>query len=219
MYAVSFSASAQITITDDQGTEITLEKPAERVISLAPHLTEQVYAAGAGNTLVAVSSYSDYPVEAKSLPEVGDAFRVDMEQIVALKPDLVLAWASGTPTAAIQQMRALGFSVAVFEPQSLQDIATNLVTIGRLTGNEASAQQAAKDFFKRLADLRQQYADKTPVRVFFEISARPLFTINGDHFINDVLTLCGGTNIFADLTTLAPAVSMEAVLARDPQAI
>lgn len=215
----AFPVLAKITVTDDKGTDITVEKPAERVISLAPHITEQVYAAGAGDTLVAVSSYSTYPPQAKQLPVVGDAFRVDMEQVLALKPDLILAWASGTPTAAIEQMRALGLKVVVFEPRDLQDIAGNIAKIGRLTGNQQAAQQAAKQFFKELAKLRDQYAGTKPVRVFFEISSRPLFTVNGDHVISDAIKLCGGINIFAELNTLAPAVSVESVLARDPQVI
>lgn len=216
---LAVSAQAEVRITDDLGREVVLREPADRLVSLAPHLTEQVFAAGAGDALVAVSAYSDYPEEARRLPEVGDAFRVDLERLVQLAPDVVLAWDSGTPDAAVARMREMGLRVAVFRPRSLEDIPRHMQLIGKLTGREEGAARAAEAFMQRLAVLQAKYSGRRPVRVFYEISSRPLYTVNGEHTISAVIELCGGRNVFADLDALAPSVSVEAVLARDPEAI
>lgn len=217
--AFCLPAQAAITVTDDLSHQVTLDTPASRIITLAPHLAELVYAAGAGDTLVAVSAYSNYPEAVHALPEVGDALRVDIERIVALKPDVVLAWASGTPVAARERLEALGIPVVVFAADSLSDIAAQLTRIGILTGHPAEAAHAAAAFTERLETLRTKYAAQTPVRVFIQIDDRPLFTVNGQTTMSEVVQLCGGRNIFAELDTLAPQVSLEAVLARNPQAI
>lgn len=216
---LSQPVQAAVTVTDDLSHQVTLDAPASRLITLAPHLAELVYAAGAGETLVAVSAYSNYPDAVSSLPEVGDALRVDIERIVALKPDAVLAWASGTPVAARERLEALGIPVVVFSADSLSDIAAQLTRIGILTGRPAQAARAATAFTERLKQLRAQYAGQSPVRVFIQIDDRPLFTVNGRTTMSEVVRLCGGRNIFAELDTLAPQVSLETVLARDPQAI
>lgn len=216
---VCLPVQAAITVTDDLSHQVTLDAPATRLVTLAPHLTELVYAAGAGETLVGVSAYSNYPAEAAALPEVGDALRVDIERIVALKPDVVLAWASGTPVAARERLETLGIPVVVFAADTLSDIAVQITRIGILTGHPAQAARAASAFTDRLQQLRQRYAQRPPVSVFIQIDDRPLFTINDHSTMSEVVQLCGGRNIFAELDTLAPQVSLEAVLARNPQAI
>lgn len=210
---------AAITLSGADGQSLTLAAPATRVVSLAPDLVELVYDAGAGASLVGTSRYSDYPAAAKKLPRIGDAFRFDLERIVALRPDLILAWQGGTPVSAIERLRALRLSVLVIGTRRLADIATNLELIGKATGHEPEAHAAAQAFLAGLGKLRQQYGGRRSVRVFYEISAEPLYTVGGKQIISRMLELCGGRNIFDDVTAPAASVSLEAVLARDPQAV
>lgn len=212
-------AQADIRLRDDSNTDVRLASPARRIISLAPNITEVVYAAGAGDRLVGTVDFSDYPAAARQLPRVGSYARVDVEAIVALKPDLVLAWDSGNPPATITQLRKLGIPVFVTEPKTLDDVARDLERYGTLTGTNAAGQLAAQNFRKRLAALQQQYAARKPVRVFYEVWDEPLMTVNGKQIISDVIRLCGGVNVFADLPALAPTISVEAVLAANPEAI
>ena len=216
---VSPLLQAAVTLTGADGQQLRLSTPAQRIVSLAPDLTELVYAAGSGATLVGTSAYSDYPAAAKQLPRIGDAFRVDTERVLALRPDLVLAWQGGTPVSLIERLRTLNLPVLVIGTQRLADIASNLESIGRATGHEEAAHAAAQSFLEGLDQLRKAYANRDPVRVFYEISATPLYTIGGTQIINRMLELCGGRNVFADLHPLAASVSLESVLARDPQAV
>ncbi len=213
------TASAVITVSGADHQTITLAAPAQRIISLAPDLTELAYAAGAGARMVGADTYSNYPNAAKELPRIGDAFRVDMERLVALEPDLVLAWQGGTPPVVIERLRTLGLNVLVIGNDRLADIARNLELIGQVTGHEAQARAAAQEYQAGLESLRRKYAGRTPVRVFYEISGTPLYTIGGRQIISHMIELCGGRNIFSDLKELAVPVSLESVLARDPQAI
>ncbi|MGH8496688.1 MAG: cobalamin-binding protein [Gammaproteobacteria bacterium] len=201
------------------GPATPADVPAERIVSLAPHLTELVFTAGAGGKLVGVVEYSDFPPEARALPRIGDAFRLDFERIAALKPDLVLAWESGNPVRAIERLEELGLRVIVVGSYELADIASGLRMIGRLAGTAATAEQAAERFEQDIGELIARYADAPEIAVFYQISLDPLFTVNGRHLISELLRVCGGRNIFAGLTELAPAVSVEAVLARNPEMI
>lgn len=210
---------AQITVVGVDGHSVTLEQPAERIVTLAPHLTELVYAAGAGEQLVGVGNFSDYPREAETLPRVGDAYRLDLERIVALKPDLVLAWESGNAQRAIDNLRALRLAVLVTETRGLEGIAELIMRIGVLAGTQLEAEANATEFRNGIAGLRRRYGGRPTVSVFYQVAAQPLFTLSGRHFLNEVITLCGGRNVFSDLVILAPRVSEEAVLARDPDVI
>lgn len=211
--------SAEVRLTGADGVSVTLKAPAQRVVSLAPDLAELLYDVGAGDTLKGTVEYSDYPAAAKAVPRVGDGFHMDPEKVLALKPDLVLAWAGGTPQALTDKLRSLGVPVLAIGTHELTDIAANLETVGSATGHEAAAAKAAGDFRERLAALQDSYAQAAPVRVFYEVSEEPLFTVGGAQSISRLMRLCGGRNVFADLSELGPAVSFEAVLARDPQAI
>jgi iron complex transport system substrate-binding protein len=193
--------------------------PAQRIVSVAPHLTELVYTAGAGNRIVGADAYSDYPEQARALPRIGDAFQVDYERVLALHPDLVLVWDTGTPEPVIEKLRSLGLRVERITTARLEDIAVAIRRIGVLAGTEAQAEEAAVHFTAQIAELRRKHAQDAPVSVFFQISAAPLFTISGGHLISDILAVCGGRNIFADLEQLAPPVSAEAVLERNPEVI
>jgi iron complex transport system substrate-binding protein len=208
-----------VRFTDASGRQISLPQPARRVVTLAPHLAELVFDAGGGSRLVGTVEYTDYPTAARSVKRVGDAFHLDMEELVDLKPDLVLAWASGTPDSALRRLRTLGLTVAVVDSRRLSDIGDNLALLGRVIEGAKRGAQAAAEFRERLARLRRAHAGRPPIRVFYEISATPLYTVGGRHTINDVIRLCGGRNIFADQDAAAPSVSLEAVLARQPQAI
>lgn len=215
----TLTAHAAVSLVDATGTRVTLVAPAQRIISLAPHITELLYAAGAGGRVVGATSYSDYPAAARALPRVGSYAHIDLEAVLALRPDLVVAWKSGNNAAQLERLRALGVAVYVSEPRRLDDIPTDIEHLGALAGSEGSAHAAAQQFRQRHAHLAKRYAKRPPVTVFYEIWNPPLMTINGEQIISDVLRLCGGVNLFADLPVLAPTVDVEAVIQKNPEAI
>ena len=192
-------------------------RPGERIVSLSPHLAELVFAVGAGERLIGVSAYTDYPDAATRLPIVGDAFMLDLERLALLEPDLLLAWQSGTPAHVIDELRSRGYRVEVIRTTSLDDIPSALRRIGGLTGHDSSAEAAAAGFVAGLDALRRRASGSAPITVFYQVSARPLYTINGEHYVSQLIELCGGRNIFADLGKLAPLIGVEAVLERDPE--
>lgn len=196
-----------------------LAAPAQRIVTLAPHLAEITFAAGAGERLVGVARFSDFPEAVRRLPQVGDGARVDLERIIALRPDLILAWKSGNQAADIERLEKLGFTVFVTEPARLTDIPRLLRTVGMLAGTLSAAEQALDKYINEINILRHSYGGRSPLRVFYEIWHRPLLTVNGQHIISDVLALCGGRNVFADASMQTPAVSIEAVLAAQPAVI
>lgn len=212
-------AAQSISVTDDRGRTVRLARPAQRIVTLAPSLAELAYAAGAGGRLVGVARFSDTPPAARDIPQVGDAVRVDFERIAALKPDLILAWQSGNSGADVERLEQLGFPAYVSEPRRLADIPRQLRAIGALAGTAAAAEQAAADFERGVEALRKRYASARKVRVFYEIWRKPLMTVSGAHLISDVIALCGGENVFADISQLTPAVSLEAFIAAKPEAI
>jgi len=212
-------AQAAITVLDDDGKAVTLAKPAQRVVALAPHVTELLFAAGGAERIVGAVSYSDYPEAAKSVPRVGDNRQVDMERLLALKPDLLVIWRHGASERQIEQLRQLGIPMFHSEPKKLDQIADNLLKVGQLMGTEPAAQAAARDLRQKLATLRAQYASRPPVRVFYQVWDKPLYTLNGEHIVSDTLKACGGVNIFADQKITAPVVNVEAVLEADPEAV
>lgn len=215
----SACALEAIRVIDDRGTEITLPRPAARIVSLAPHLTELAFAAGAGAKLVGVSAYSDYPNAAKMIEVIGDSASIDLERVLRLKPDLIIAWRSGNRPGDIARLEKFGLRCYVVELRKLADIPRVLRTIGKLAGSETAAEQAAAEFERDLADLAKRYLGHRPVSVFFEIWHRPLMTVNGEHMISEVISLCGGRNIFAAAAILAPMVAIENVLAANPEVI
>lgn len=214
-----FSTSFALEVKDDSGQRISLPQPAERVISLAPHVTEQLFAIGAGGQLVGAVEYSDYPETAKKIPRVGGYSQFDLERILALKPDLIVGWESGNSAQQLARLERLGMTVYRSEPRRLEDIARSLERLGILTGKTASAVKQAKHFREKLATLKKEVSSRPPRRLFYQIWNRPLMTVNGEHLINDVITLCGGENIFVALPSLSPTVSEEAVLVANPEII
>jgi len=217
--AVQIQAHAAITVNDDDGKAVTLQKPAQRVVALAPHVTELLFAAGGAGKIVGAVTYSDYPEAAKQIPRVGDNRQVDMERLLAMKPDLLVIWRHGTSERQIEQLRELGIPMFHSEPKKLDQIADNLEKMGKLLGTEIAANAAAKELRQQLASLRAQYASRPPVRAFYQVWDKPLYTLNGEHIVSDALKVCGGQNIFADQKVTAPVVSIEAVLEADPEAV
>jgi iron complex transport system substrate-binding protein len=212
-------AETAITVRDDAGRQVGLAAPARRIVSLAPHLTELLFAAGAGAQIVAVSEHSSYPPQARGLPRVGGGAGLDLEAIVALQPDLVVAWQSGNSPGQLAQLERSGLVLFRSEPGRIETIATSLERLGTLAGTAQRAAQAARAFRAGVASLESRYLGRPGVRVFYQIWETPLMTINGKHIISAWLRLCGAQNVFGDMPALAGAVSLEAVLAKDPQVI
>lgn len=213
------TSSTAIVIVDDDGRSIALPAPARRVITLAPHATELVYAAGGGDRLVATVASSDYPPAARALPRVGLGMTINAESLAAHAPDLVIGWRTGRMDPAATALARLGTPLFVSAPGTLADIPGTLERFGGLLGTQAVAQPAADALRTRLATLAARYAHKPPVRVFVQIGERPLYTLNGTHIVSDMLRTCGAVNVFADLALPAPQVSEESVLAARPDAV
>ncbi len=213
------AAAAEVSARDDYGRELRLPGPAQRIVSLAPHLTELLFAAGAGAQVVGASEHSDYPPPAKRLPRVASATRVDLEAVLALEPDLIVAWPQAATRRAIDRLEALGLPTYRSEPRTLEEVPGTIERLGTLTGNSGAARQAAQAFRHEATALAARYAARDAVRVFYQVWSRPMITVNGAHLISRVINLCGGKNVFADLPLLAPEIDREAVLAADPEVI
>ena len=212
-------ASAEVSVVDDSGATLRLAQPAQRIVTLAPHLAETVFAAGAGDKLVGTVEFSDFPEAVRKIQKVGGYSRLDLEAIAALKPDLIVGWSSGNAPAHLEKLRALGFPVYISQPNQIGDVANEIERLGILAGTEKAAQATATRFRERLADLQKRYSSRPAVRTFYQIWKEPLMTIGGKQIISDVVHLCGGENVFAQLETMAPTVTVEAVIAANPEAI
>jgi len=219
IFAMVPVALAKIEVQDDAGKIVSVAKPARRIVSLSPHATELLFAAGAGSYVVGVAAYSDYPQAADDIPRIGDASGLNLEQIVGLRPDLVVAWKSGNPPRVVKRLEELGIPVFRSEPRSMGDIAENIEDLGMLADTLDVARRESADFRLRYSDLRSRYAHRKAVGVFYQIWHSPLMTVNGQHLISDVIQLCGGINVFSNLPTLTPQIDIEAVLQANPTAI
>ena len=217
--ATCMTANAAITVRDDDGNVITLQKPAQRIVSMSPHVTELLFAAGGGERIVGAVTYSDYPEAAKKIPRIGTNRQIDMERVIALKPDLIVAWMHGSSERQIDTLRQLGIPIFHSEPLKLDGIADNVQRLGQLLGTENVAQPAAAQIRAQFAALTKQYASRPPVRMFYQVWDKPLYTLSGGSIVTDAMRVCGGVNIFADLKVTAPVVSIEGVLQADPEAI
>lgn len=193
--------------------------PGQRIISLAPHITELLYAVGAGDKIVGTVSHSDYPHEARDIPLIGSADKINYEAVVALNPTLVIGWQSGNGQDSLDRLKELGFRVHGHELRTLEDVAQSLVVIGGLTGRAEQGRHASQAFISRWQRLRQTYSGLQSVDLYYQLWNEPQMTINGEHLISDVIRLCGGSNIFNDSVALVPKVSIESVLVREPDVI
>ncbi|TLF48745.1 cobalamin-binding protein [Halomonas urmiana] len=206
-------------VADDAGREVCLDAPARRIVALSPGVTELLYAAGAGERVVGAVSFSDYPAEAARLPRVGSYDRLDLEALLALEPDLVVAWAGGNPREQVDRLPRLGLPVFFSDAGDFAAIASSLERFGALAGTETVADEAARALREGVTALREQHAEAAPIPVFYQVWEQPLMTVNGEHWISQALALCGGENLFAEEAPLVPRIGVEAVLARDPEAI
>jgi len=218
-YFFSVVVAAEIQVTDDLGNNLVLQQSAQRIISLAPNITELLFFIGAGEQIVGADEYSNYPPAAKNIQRVNNYAAANYELILSLKPDLVLAWSSGNGKEIIERIRQLGLPVFVVEPRRLEDIPDTFVRLGTLTGHRLQAVQKGEAFLMQLQKLQAEYRHKKTVKVFYQIWNDPLITLNGEHLVSDVISLCGGSNVFADTAPLVPYVSIESVVRADPEVI
>ncbi len=212
-------SSQPVSVVDFSGRVVSLDAPARRIVALAPHSVENLFSAGAGQALVGRVSSSDYPAEAGKVPLVGTFNAYSLEAIAAARPDLIVMWGSGNGAATLGKLEVLGIPVFVSEPRLLEDIPRDIRALGLLAGTVDTSETEARRIEQGLATLRASFSQQSPIRVLYEIWNDPLQTINGDHLISQVISLCGGRNIFADAATLAPRVNIESVLALAPEAI
>lgn len=208
-----------VEAVDDHGRAVRLQGPARRIVSLAPHITENLFSAGAGQRVVGAVNHSDYPAAARAVRRVGGYDNFDIELILALQPDLVIAWKEGNPFHLVEKLERLGLTLYINEPQRLEDIARDIVRFGALTGAEDQARETARRFAAALSRLRARHARAEKISVFYQVWPKPLVTVTERQLIGSVIALCGGANIFADLKALTPQISQEAVLTRNPDAI
>jgi iron complex transport system substrate-binding protein len=206
-------------VMDDAHRTLTVARPVKRVISLAPSVTELLYEAGAGDRLVGTVDYSDYPPEARKVPRIGNNQALDLERIASLAPDLVLVWFHGNATRQVDQLAKLGIPLFYVDSRRILDIPGELERIGQLMGTGTVAKAAAERFQVRYASLRARYAERAPVRVFYQLAINPLLTVSDQHVISDAIHLCGGSNVFGTEPTLVPKLSTESVVAANPDVI
>lgn len=215
----SLPLQAAIVVQDDSGRQVTLARPAQRVVATSPHAAELLFAAGGAGKVVGAVKYADHPPEAARLPQVGDSSQIDIERLLALRPDLLVVWHSGNTARQLEQLRALNIPMFHSEPETLNQIGADIDKLGRLMGTETAARTAAASFRAKIAALQARYAQRPPVRVFYQVWDQPLFTLGGKQIVNDVIKLCGGVNVFAGAQVKAPQVSVEAVLGQDPEVV
>ncbi len=210
------AAAGPITVTDDAGVEVTLDQPAERIVSLAPANTEIAYAIGAGDKMVAGTSYDDYPEEAKNLPKVGDFNNPNIEKTASYSPDLVLA-AGGIQAKLRSKLEGLGMKVYVVDPTTYDGTIASIENVGKLAGVEDGAVAVTDEMTAAKEEVQAQVAGLTPATTFLEIYSEPLMTAGADTFIDDMITLAGGENIGASAGSGFPNFSAEVLVQEDPQ--
>ena len=213
------SGAAAIMVVDDIGRTVRLEKPAARIVSLAPHITENLFAAGIGHLVAGAVTHSDYPAEARNIPLVGGYDNIDTELILALQPDLVIAWKEGNQFHQVERLMELGLTVFVNEPRQLEDVAADIIRFGILGGRENAARAVAQGYIAQLSRLRDEYSEPEKVSVFYQVWPNPLITVTDNQIIGNVIRLCGGSNIFGELNSPTPQVGREAVLTKNPDTI
>jgi iron complex transport system substrate-binding protein len=218
-FSLVWAEGSEISVVDDQGSLVVLPAPAQRIISLAPNLTEVLFYVGAGEQIVGADEYSNYPKQAKNIIRVNNHASANYELILSLKPDLIVAWGSGNGEQIIGRIKELGLPLFVLETRKMDAIPNLFSRLGHLTGHDEMAAQKAQDFTQRLNGLRETYGSQAAVRTFYQIWNDPFITLNGDHLVSDVIELCGGVNVFSDAIPLVPYVNIEAIMAADPQVI
>lgn len=215
----ALAAEKKIEVIDDDGVLHQLDQPVRRIVSLMPHATELLFEIGAGELVVGAVQYSDFPEAAKTIPRVGGYSALNIEAIVALQPDLLIAWPEGNRNRELDRLKALGLPILVSDPREFSDIAKAMKNYGLVTGKNKQAEKVRSAFNRKLQALQNQYSQQDKVSVFYQVWNAPLMTQNANTFISRAIELCGGINIFADLPMTNPQVSIESVLVQDPQVI
>lgn len=218
-FSLNTAATESFTLTDDDGYKVNFTQPAKRIISLAPHATELLFSAGATDQIIATVSYSDFPEQAKAIPRIGSYKKIDMESVVKINPDLIIAWNSGGVEQQLEDLKKLGYKVYLSEPRSFEDVAANIINMGKILGTSEIAKINASSYLKELDQLKKKYNNLKTVDVFYQVWNIPLRTINNGHLISSVIEFCGGHNVFGDLSMRAPKVGIESVIQKNPQAI
>jgi iron complex transport system substrate-binding protein len=219
LFTSVFAEAATRTVRDDAGVAVTVDTAGCRIVSLAPGTTAMLYAAGAGPCLIGTIAHSNEPEEAAKLRIVGDAETLDFEQLLALRPSVVVVAVDVVQRVRIDRIRALGIPVYQVHVTKLAGMPESVRRLGLLANAAAVADRAANALESELSRLRGEYRGRAPVRVLYQIWDKPIYTIGGRHVINDAMQLCGARNLFDDLDTAAPAITREAALARDPELI
>jgi len=199
--------------------QATQNNTPQRIIALAPHIVENLYAIGAGERIVGTVEYADYPAAAKQIPRVGGYHGLQFEKVLALRPDLVIVWKNGSKETDIEKLTTLGIPVAYSVSKDITQVPHELLKLGELTGLESRAKALADEFMKDYNKLTERYQNQPQLDVFYQLWPSPLMTINGKTWIHQTLTTCGVRNVFADAATEYPQISLENVLAKHPQVI
>lgn len=214
------TAAAPITVTDDFNRSVTLSKPAERILSLSPHNTENLFSAGAGEKIVGVVNHSDYPPQALDIASVGSSYAsLNLEAMLALEPDLIVAWETGGNRETLHKMDKLGFPIYYSEPRDFEDIIENIEELALLADSSARIDPPLTQLRNELTHLQKEFSKKSTQSVFYQVWREPLMTLNGEHLISRALELCGARNAFAHLSIIAPRLSIESVVQANPDII
>ncbi len=219
--APQLSLANELNIQDDLKRTVKLTKPARKIISLSPHITELLFYLEQGDKVIAIDESSDYPRQTSSLPKIGNAFQVSIEEVIRLKPDLIIAWASTESTSkSLKLIQDMGIPIFYSEPKSLEDIARTMERISILTGNTATSLSKIEEFRSKVESFSKSNANTEQASpVFYQVWNKPLMTLNGEHIVSEIIELCGGRNIFEELKITAPQVNLEAVIERNPSLI
>jgi len=217
--SVQISAQASINVIDDDGNVFKFPRPMSRIVSLAPHITELLFAAGASAQIVGTVSFSDYPEAAKIIPLVGSYNKIDIEAVLSRNPDLVIAWSGGNSKEQLEKLKLLGIEVYISEPKNFTGVAENIRNMGKILATENIANLASETFLNELDLLKQQYPENKKVNVFYQVWNDPLMTISDGHLIGQVIKFCSGNNVFGELPVISPRVSIEAVIKENPDVI
>ncbi len=207
------------TIVDQAGRTVTVPDNPARIISLAPNITEIIFAVGAGDKIVGVSEYSDYPPEAAGIPQVGSYIKPNLEAIIALKPDLVIATADGEKRVEINRLAALGIAVYIINPKTIAGVVATVREIGLLTGRAAEAEETARAMEERIERVRARVAGLPRVSTLLVLNTNPLITVNGNTFQDEMMTAAGGRNIASAERIRYPTLTYEEVVVRAPEVI
>lgn len=219
IFVNSVAADSDIRVIDDAQRTVVLKSAATRIVALAPHIVENVFSAGAGDLIVGTVESADYPDQAKLIPRVGAISTFSIESIAAVKPDLIIVWRSGLATQAVTQLSSLGFTVYADDPRTLSDVRRSIQNFGVLTGRSEFAQREIEKFTAQIDSVRAANKERLPVSVLYQIWHEPLQSLNGEHIVSEIISLCGGVNVFASAATLAPVFNVESVIDADPDVI